>query len=160
MKNNVESANKGWERKSIFWKVLVTTALAATLASCWGELNEVKFNKEDNAVNFEMAFAWWDYVHYDVTIKKENDSTYYGLVDWGFLWKKREFRDSNPDRVFEEITDEVCENVSDAQLSSQERIHELEVKAQNKIRFIQKEYQKMLDENDWEVKDSTIVYKP
>ena len=139
MKNNVESANKGWEKKSIFWKVLVTTALAATLASCWGELNEVKFNKEDNAVNFEMAFAWWDYVHYDVTIKKENDSTYYGLVDWGFLWKKREFRDSNPDRVFEEITDEVCENVSDAQLSSQERIHELEVKAQNKIRFIQKE---------------------
>ena len=157
MKNNVESANKGWEKKSIFWKVLVTTALAATLASCWGELNEVKFNKEDNAVNFEMAFAWWDYVHYDVTIKKENDSTYYGLVDWGFLWKKREFRDSNPDRVFEEITDEVCENVSDG---SQERIHELEVKAQNKIRFIQKEYQKMLDENDWEVKDSTIVYKP
>ena len=160
MKNNVESANKGWEKKSIFWKVLVTTALAATLASCWVELNEVKFNKEDNAVNFEMAFAWWDYVHYDVTIKKENDSTYYGLVDWGFLWKKREFRNSNPDRVFEEITDEVCENVSDAQLSSQERIHELEVKAQNKIRFIQKEYQKMLDENDWAVKDSTIVYKP
>jgi hypothetical protein len=36
----------------------------------------------------------------------------------------------------------------------------LEVKAQNKIKFIQKEYKKMLEENDWAVKDSTVVYKP
>jgi hypothetical protein len=42
----------------------------------------------------------------------------------------------------------VCESVSDAQLSSQESIYELEVKAQNKIKFIQKEYKKMLEEND------------
>jgi len=160
MKNSVDKGSELPKKNNTFANVLVTTALAATLASCWWELNEVKFDKEENAVNFEMEFTWWEYVHYDVTIKKENDSTYYGLVDWGFLWRKKEFKNADPARVFEDITDEVCENVSEAQLSSQERIHELEAKAQNKIKFIQKEYKKMLDENNGNVKDSTIVYKP
>lgn len=160
MRNTVDKWGESSGKSSIFASVLATTALAATLASCWWELNEINFDKDDQAVNFELSFTWWEYVHYDVSIKKENDSTYYWLIDGWFLWKKKEYRSNNPDKVFEEITDEVCESVSDAQLSSQESIYELEVKAQNKIKFIQKEYKKMLEENDWAVKDSTVVYKP
>ena len=158
--NSSEKKETNWKKRNIFANILATTALAATLASCWGELNEIKFNSEDQAVNFELAFSWGEYIHYDVTIKKENDSTYYWLIDWGFLGKKKEYHWDNPKKVFEEITDEVCESVSEAQLSSQEKIHELEVNAQNKIRFIEKEYEKMLDQNEWAIKDSTIVYKP
>ena len=160
MRNTVDKWGESQKKTSIFASVLATTALAATLASCWWELNEINFDKDDQAVNFELSFTWWEYVHYDVSIKKEGDSTYYWLIDGWFLWKKKEYRSNNPDKVFEEITDEVCESVSDAQLSSQESIYELEVKAQNKIKFIQKEYKKMLEENDWAVKDSTVVYKP
>ena len=122
--------------RTIFADVLATTALAATLASCWGELNEVKFDSEDNSVNFEMAFNWWEYVHYDVKIRKENDSTFYWLVDGG-LFKSKKFTWNTPEEVFEQVTDEVCSKVSEAQLSSRENIYELEAKAQNKIKFIQ-----------------------
>lgn len=159
MRKSAEKSSNAPKKRNIFSSVLVTTALAATLASCWGELNEVKFDSDDNSVNFEMAFNWWEYVHYDVTIRKEGDSTYCGLVN-GWYFKSKKFEGNTPERVFEQVTDEICENVSDAQLSSREHIYELEAKAQNKIKFIQEEYKKMLDENDWAVKDSTIVYKP
>jgi hypothetical protein len=46
------------------------------------------------------------------------------------------------------VTDEICDKVSEAQLSSREHIYELEAKAQDKIKFIQQEYKKMLDENN------------
>lgn len=160
MRKSADKPSNTPKKRNIFANVLATTALAATLASCWGELNEVKFDSEDNSVNFKMAFNWWEYVHYDVKIRKENDSTYYGLIDGWLLTKNKEYRWDSPDKVFEQVTDEICESVQEAQLSSREHIYELEAKAQNKIRDIQKEYKKMLDENDWAVKDSTIIYKP
>ena len=160
MRNTVNKWSKSSGESSIFASVLATTALAAALASCWWELNEINFDKDDQAVNFELSFTWWEYVHYDVKIRKENDSTYYGLIDGWLLTKNKEYRWDSPDKVFEQVTDEICESVQEAQLSSREHIYELEAKAQNKIRDIQKEYKKMLDENDWAVKDSTIIYKP
>jgi len=159
MRNSVDKGNELPKKSSFFSNVLVTTALAATLASCGWELNEINFDSDDNSVNFEIAFSGWDYVHYDVTIQKEGDSTYYWFANPWFL-KAKKFVWSTPEKVFQDITDEICENVSEAQISSQERIQELETKAQNKIKFIQKEYKKMLDENDGVVKDSTIVYNP
>ena len=159
MRNSADKRGESPKKTSLFSKVLVTTALDSTLASCWGELNEINFDSDDNSVNFEMAFNWWEYVHYDVTIRKDGDSTYCWLVNGGYF-KSKKFEWTTPERVFEEVTDEICGNVSEAQLSSRDHIHELEIKAQNKIKFIEQEYKKMLDENDWGVKDSTIVYKP
>lgn len=145
--------------RTIFADVLATTALAATLASCWGELNEIKFDSKHNSVKTSFKFVWREYVDCDMEIGKENDSTFYWLVDGG-LFKSKKFTWNTPEEVFEQVTDEVCSKVSEAQLSSREHIYDLEAKAQDKIKYIQREYRKMLDENDWAVKDSTIVYKP
>ena len=159
MRNSADKGSESPKKSSIFSNVLATTALAATLASCWWELNEINFDSDDNSVNFEIVFSGRDYVHYDVTIQKEWDSTYYWFANPWFL-KSKKFVWSTLEKVFQDVTDEICENVSEAQISSQDRIHELEVKAQNKIKFIEKEYKKMLEENGWEIKDSTIIYNP
>lgn len=147
------------EKKSIFWNVLKTAALAAILTSCWWDINDITFDNTDKSVKFEMQFNGSDEVHYDITIKQENDSTYYGLIDWGFFHEK-EIRRNTPEAVFEEVTDEVCDNVSRAQISSIEKITELEINAQNKIKYIQKQYKKMLEENDPNLKEQTITYQP
>ena len=54
MRKSAEKSSNAHKKRNIFSSVLVTTALAATLASCWGELNEVKFDSDDNSVNFEI----------------------------------------------------------------------------------------------------------
>ena len=159
MRKTVDKSSNAPKKRNIFASVLATTALAATLASCWGELNEVKFDSKHNSVKTSFKFVWREYVDCDMEIGKENDSTFYWLVDGG-LFNSKKFTWSTPEEVFEQVTDEVCGKVSEAQLSSRENIYELEAKAQNKIKFIQQEYKKMLEENDWAVKDSTIVYNP
>ena len=51
MRNSADKRGESPKKTSLFSKVLVTTALASTLASCWGELNEINFDSDDNSSN-------------------------------------------------------------------------------------------------------------
>lgn len=157
MKNTIDNPGEDSKKQNKFLNILKTAAIATLLTSCWGNIKDIHFNSQEKAVDFDMVFTWWDYLHYDVTIKQENDSTFYGLVDGDWFFDKKEFRWKTPDEVFESVTDELCEHVSEAQLSSQESITNLEVATQNKIRFIQKKFNEML-ENGYQ--EETVQYNP
>lgn len=135
-------------------KAAVLSALLLVLQSCGQKLNEIIMNPKTNSTEFRIKHSGDELKNYHVIVEKRWD-TYYWLVT-GDL--KKEYHDKNVDVVFHWITEDVWNAAEDARLSSLNKVYELERKTKNKIKFVQWEYKKMVEEWDTLGEKKVIIY--
>ena len=124
------------------------------LQSCGQNLNEIIMNPKTNSTEFRIKHSGDELKNYHVVVEKRWD-TYYWLIN-GDL--KKEYHDKNVNVVFNRLTEDLCNAVEDARLSSLNNVFELERKTKNKIKFAQWEYEKMIEEWDSLGEEKIIIY--